>query len=156
MQNNIDFDGFIQVALVVKDIEKAAETWAKFFNVPKPEIKVDPPADNPDLTYRGKPAYYGLKLAVIQAEGAEALVVGMPKTADGQDTEIIRQIRNFTASLRRRIDLPVYCMEETLSSFEAEQKLRDVKKNRAGLDGAAAAGILESFLNIPENKRITV
>jgi len=66
MQNNISFDGFIQIAIVVKDIQKAAETWAKMFNIPVPEIGYTPPAHNPDLTYRGKPAYYGLKMAVIR------------------------------------------------------------------------------------------
>lgn len=100
-----------------------------------------------------KDAFWTDLLGVIEAEAAEALVVGMPKTADGNDTMIIRQIRNFIASLKRRCDLPVYAMEETLSSFDAELKLRDTKKNRSGLDGAAAAGILESFLNLPENKR---
>lgn len=92
-------------------------------------------------------------LAVMEKEGAEALVIGMPKIADGRETEIVRRIRNFTASLRRRSDLPLYLMEETLSSFEAELKLRETKKNRSGLDGAAAAGILESFLHLPEEQR---
>ncbi len=92
-------------------------------------------------------------LGMIQEEGAEALVVGMPKTADGNDTETIRQIRNFIASLRRRCDLPVHIMEETLSSFDAEQKLRGMKNIRAGLDGAAAAGILQAFLDLPPEKR---
>lgn len=100
-----------------------------------------------------KDAFWNDLLAAIEAEAAEALVVGMPKTADGNDTMIIRQIRNFIASLKRRCELPVYVMEETLSSFDAELKLRETKKNRSGLDGAAAAGILESFLNLPENKR---
>lgn len=67
MNNNISFDGFIQICLAVKDIQKAAETWATFFNIPVPEIKTDLPAHNPDLTYRGKPAFYGMKMAVIQA-----------------------------------------------------------------------------------------
>lgn len=66
MKNNIGFDGFIQIAIVVKDIEKAAAAWANLFNIPVPEIRWNPPAHNPDLTYRGKPAYYGLKLANIQ------------------------------------------------------------------------------------------
>jgi methylmalonyl-CoA/ethylmalonyl-CoA epimerase len=66
MKNNISFDGFIQIAITVKDIQKAAEAWAKLFNIPVPEIRTFPPADNPDLTYRGKPAYYGLKAANIQ------------------------------------------------------------------------------------------
>lgn len=67
MKNNISFDGFIQIAITVKDIRKAAETWAKFFNIPVPEIHDIPPAVSPDLTYRGKPACYGLKAANIQA-----------------------------------------------------------------------------------------
>jgi len=67
MENPIDFDGFIQVCLVVEDIKKSAEAWAKLFNVPIPAISVDPPKENPDLTYRGKPAFYGIKMAVISA-----------------------------------------------------------------------------------------
>ena len=53
--------------MVVEDIEKSAETWSKLFNVPKPEIMIDPARENPDLTYRGNPAFYGIKMAVIQA-----------------------------------------------------------------------------------------
>ncbi|HEY5466178.1 MAG TPA: VOC family protein [Clostridia bacterium] len=67
MNNNLSFDGFIQIAIVVKDIQKAAETWAEFFNIPVPEIRVTPAAVNPDLTYRGKTACYGQKMAVIRA-----------------------------------------------------------------------------------------
>ncbi|SFB49847.1 Glyoxalase/Bleomycin resistance protein/Dioxygenase superfamily protein [Cohnella sp. OV330] len=67
MKNPLSFDGFIQIAIVVQDIQKAAETWARFFNIPVPEIRYRPPAPNPDLTYRGKPAEYGLKLANIEA-----------------------------------------------------------------------------------------
>lgn len=100
-----------------------------------------------------KDAFWTEMLGIVDAEQAEAIVVGMPRTRDGQDTMIIRQIRNFIQSLKRRTPLPVYVMEETLSSFEAEEKLRAAKKNRAGLDAAAAAGILESFLNLPESKR---
>lgn len=66
MKNSISFDGFIQIAITVKDIQKAAEAWARLFNIPVPEIHNNPPAVNPDLTYRGKPAYYGLKAANIQ------------------------------------------------------------------------------------------
>ncbi|MBO7747481.1 VOC family protein [Paenibacillus sp. MWE-103] len=69
MENQIGFEGFIQIAIVVDDIGKAAETWANLFGVPVPEIRVQLPSHNPDLTYRGQPAYYGLKLAVIRAGG---------------------------------------------------------------------------------------
>lgn len=69
MENNIKLEGFIQVALVVKDIQKACETWSKFFNVPMPEIRESPATPNPDVTYRGKVSCYGQKMAVIPANG---------------------------------------------------------------------------------------
>jgi len=65
MKNPVSLDGFIQICLVVADIEKAAKEWAKIFNIPAPEIMVDPARENPDLTYRGKPTFYGIKMAVI-------------------------------------------------------------------------------------------
>jgi len=83
MNNPINFDGFIQVCMVVEDIEKAAETWSKLFNVPKPEIMKDPARENPDLTYRGKPAFYGIKMAVIQAG---AFVVELIEPDDNPST----------------------------------------------------------------------
>jgi len=67
MKNPIDFSGFIQVSVVVDNIEKAAAEWADVFGVPVPEIHTDAPSNNPDLTYRGKPAFYGQKMAVINA-----------------------------------------------------------------------------------------
>ena len=69
MKNPVDLKGFIQVCLVVNDVEAATREWAAAFNVPVPEIRVDTPRHNPDLTYRGKEAYYGIKMAVIEANG---------------------------------------------------------------------------------------
>jgi len=66
MKNHIDFSGFIQIALVVKDVEKSAREWAELFNVPVPEIKDHSNHNNPDVTYRGKIADYGMRMAVIR------------------------------------------------------------------------------------------
>ena len=54
MQNQIDMKGFIQIALVVNDIEKAAKKWAELFGVPVPPIRDDKPRRDPNLTYRGE------------------------------------------------------------------------------------------------------
>lgn len=107
-----------------------------------------------------KDAFWASLLDVIREEEAEAVVVGLPVTADGGETLIIRQIRNFIASLQRRCDLPVFIMDETLSSHEAETLLRESGKNgkrlRAVLDSAAAVRILESFLASPTEKRAPI
>ena len=67
MKTSINFDGFIQIALVVKNVEKAAKEWAELFNVPIPEIQDQSFHNNPDVTYRGKTGDYGMKMAVIKA-----------------------------------------------------------------------------------------
>ncbi|OBQ51696.1 Holliday junction resolvase RuvX [Halodesulfovibrio spirochaetisodalis] len=101
--------------------------------------------------------FFAELLAFIEAEEPVAIVVGLPKSLDGEETLMSRQVGNFLARLRRRCDLPIYTIEEALSSFEAELELRD-----AGLKGheidqvidqQAAVRILESFLHLAEEHR---
>jgi hypothetical protein len=61
----IPLNGFIQVALVVDDIDKAIDTWCTLFDAPRPEVRITSGA-NPSEKYRGETADYGLKLAVIE------------------------------------------------------------------------------------------
>ena len=66
MKTSVDPNGFIQIGIIVKDIEKAAKAWSDIFGVPMPEIRVQEPGPNPNVTYRGKSAMYGRKLAAIK------------------------------------------------------------------------------------------
>jgi catechol 2,3-dioxygenase-like lactoylglutathione lyase family enzyme len=67
MKNTVDFKGFIQIGIIVRDIEKSAKAWADLFGIPVPEILVADAGSDTNVTYRGKKAAYGLKLAVIKA-----------------------------------------------------------------------------------------
>lgn len=69
MENPLDLNGFIQIAIIVPDIEAAAKEWAQILNVPVPEIVVNQTVDtaDPNLMYYGKNYKYGLKLASIMA-----------------------------------------------------------------------------------------
>ncbi len=40
MTNPLELDSFIQIAIIVPDIEVAAREWAQLLNVPVPEIRV--------------------------------------------------------------------------------------------------------------------
>ncbi|MDY6342536.1 MAG: VOC family protein, partial [Lachnospiraceae bacterium] len=64
----LDLKNFIQIAIIVPDIEAAAKEWSTLLGVPMPEIVVQPKPENPSesLTYRGTPASYELKLASIK------------------------------------------------------------------------------------------
>lgn len=68
MENPIPLKGFIQIALVVSDIEKSLDSWCSLLNVSRPEIRVSKPIPNPNEIYRGEIACYGLKFAVIDCQ----------------------------------------------------------------------------------------
>lgn len=109
------------------------------------------------ILMRGKEAFFSELLALAEEEGVEAFVIGLPLRENGEDGETARRVRNMAARLKRRTPLPVYFMPETLSSHDAESRLREAGKKRASLRGrldrAAAAAILESFLALPETRR---
>ena len=102
-------------------------------------------------------AFFGELLELLAAEKAEAVVVGLPLHTDGTPNLTTRQVENFVQRLKRRTTLPVYWMEEVLTSFEAEADLREAGRTgrgvRALIDQQAAVRILQTFLNQPEPQR---
>ena len=110
------------------------------------------------ILMRGKEAFFAELLALADAEKAEAFVVGLPLRQNGEESESSRRARNMAARLKRRSPLPVYFMPEALSSFDAETRLREAGKKsgkiRDTIDRSAAAAILESFLSLPEARRM--
>ena len=80
MKNHLELKQFAQIAIIVEDIEKAAREWAEILGVPVPEIIEQPKPEKPqpNLTYRGVPACYGLRLVDEFCErGYELRTVGM-------------------------------------------------------------------------------
>ena len=54
-----------QVAIVVKDVERAAQKYAEIFGVDVPNIFTVPPQDEAKTQYRGEPTHTRAKLAVF-------------------------------------------------------------------------------------------
>ena len=86
-------------------------------------------------------------------DGLEALVVGHPKSLDGTAHAQTSRVERFVEALRRRTALPVHLQDERLSSREAESRLavreRDWRRRKEKLDAAAAAVILQDYLDRP-------
>ena len=81
-----------------------------------------------------------------------ALVVGRPKHADGTEHPVAVRATRFARRLAGRHRLPVFMVDETLTSVEAERSLREsrTRKGSAGdVDALAAALILQSYLDDP-------
>lgn len=104
-----------------------------------------------------KEQYFVDIVALIKAEAPDAIVVGLPVNTQGADTLTTTQTRNMVNSLKRRTALPVFWMEEVLSSYEAENDLQRMglhgKAMKTVLDQQAAVRILETFLVLSETQR---
>jgi putative Holliday junction resolvase len=80
----------------------------------------------------------------------EALVVGLPLHMNGSFGEAADRARRFMEQLRRELGLPLWEVDERLSTIEAaevwrEMSVRQQRRYRT-LDSLAAALILERFL----------
>jgi putative Holliday junction resolvase len=84
-------------------------------------------------------------------DGLAAVVVGWPRRLDGSPNDQTPVVQTFAQSLKTRIDLPVILQDERLSSTEAEARLarreKDWRKRKQQLDAAAAAIILQDYLD---------
>lgn len=88
--------------------------------------------------------------SLIKEWKPQALIVGLPYLLDGQETEMTLRADKFSRRLHGRFGLPVFTVSETLSSFEAEDQLKQHKKigkqNKGEIDKLAAALITETWL----------
>jgi len=84
-------------------------------------------------------------------DGVAMVVVGLPRRLDGSPNEQTVAVEALVEALRVRLSIPVACEDERLSSHEAESRLavseRDWRKRKANLDAAAAAVILQDFID---------
>jgi putative Holliday junction resolvase len=97
-------------------------------------------------------------LAVVDAFTAEdggvaAIVVGWPRRLNGEATEATAAALSFAETLRARTPCPVVMQDERLTSHEADERLRsrerDWRRRKRQVDAAAAAVILQDYLDNP-------
>jgi len=84
-------------------------------------------------------------------DGLAMIIVGLPVHLDGTPSAESARVRAFIAQLSTRTTLPIAVEDERLTSREAESRLaareRDWRKRKLKLDGAAAAIILQDYLD---------
>lgn len=75
-----------------------------------------------------------------------ALVLGLSQHADGSQNKITQAIHNFKTELEQRYNLPVYLVDETLTSVAAHEYLEEIGQKEVFIDAVAAKMILETWL----------
>jgi putative Holliday junction resolvase len=102
---------------------------------------------------RGKRPPIAAILELIAAHDVAELVVGLPLTLAGDDSDWTREVRTFGQRLSERAGLPVVFVDERLTSVQAERAVRSMglpkreRERKERVDAAAAMLILQSFLD---------
>ncbi len=81
-------------------------------------------------------------------EHVVAIVLGLPLRMDGQTSETTDAVRAFAVRLADMTDVPIFLIDETLSSFSAQSDMGRVRRMdiKTKLDSAAAQVILENAI----------
>ena len=87
---------------------------------------------------------------LIDLEEADGLVVGLPVNKEGQPTEESQKIKSFTEKLKSDLGLTIHFVDETFTSYMAEEMLAAQDLNQGEVDKrvhqAAAQLILQQYL----------
>jgi len=90
--------------------------------------------------------------AVLKEREVARVIVGLPLHADGRESEMSREAKAFGLALARALDLEVTFVDETLTSWEAEESLKaagrrlESARKRGEVDRAAAVALLRGYL----------
>ena len=116
------------------------------------------------LTRRGPLAVVVAELAAQVAalaaedDGVGTIVIGLPRALDGRETAQTSRVRALADALGAAVALPIAFQDERLTSREAESRLAlrepDWRKRKQALDAAAAAVILQDYLDGQERQRV--
>jgi putative Holliday junction resolvase len=92
--------------------------------------------------------------ALIAERAAVEVIVGLPRTLAGNEGSAVTAARAYGAALSERVaPVPVTYADERLTTVAADRQLRaarpraSARDRRAAVDAAAAAGILQSYLD---------
>ena len=100
---------------------------------------------------REQPADLDAIARLVQEQGAEAVVIGLPISLNGSLGPQAQAVKTFGQELAARLALPIQYWDERLSTVEAEHRLADAgrrgSKAKARRDAAAAAIILQGYLD---------
>lgn len=96
-------------------------------------------------------------LQVAAEHGAGLILVGIPLMLSGRRGTQARAVDEFRRRLAKKSPVPVETYDERLSTVEAARGLRSAgvkpSRDRARLDSASAAVVLQSYLGSAQGKR---
>ena len=89
--------------------------------------------------------------SVVEKEVVQRIIIGLPLNMDGSEGGSAKDARKFADLIQSEIGIPVELVDERLSSFEAERRLREIgrkpSRDKGRVDRVAAALLLQEYLD---------
>lgn len=112
------------------------------------------------IVRRSKVEDFARIIRLVREQGAAGLIVGLPLNDDGSLNPQAQRIARYAAALEAALraeglELPLILWDERMSSRRAEEALigagRKARDRRKRIDAAAAAVILQDYLDEPHS-----
>ena len=88
--------------------------------------------------------------ALIDDYDARALVIGLPLSLDGTESDAAQEAKRIAENFRRSLHVPIYLQDERLTTVAAESELKSrgvrASEGEKQIDSEAAAIILRDFI----------
>lgn len=88
---------------------------------------------------------------VVQLNEVREIVIGLPLMMDGTEGVQVEKVKDFVATLRNYIRVPIYYQDERLSTLEAERPMMAMgvswKERKERVDSIAASLFLQTYLD---------
>lgn len=130
----------------------AMDFGEKFIGVATYCVNRDPyPTPYGRIANKGQESVLKELRRIIDDECVDLIVIGLPHLIDGKATSSTERARAFVTLIREQITLPVEEQDETLSTFEAESRMKsspqyNFQVDLSQIDAVAACVILEDFI----------
>ena len=88
--------------------------------------------------------------SVINDEFIDIVVIGVPFFTDGKESTMTKTVKSFCDKLESQISKPLHRVDETLTTFEAEERMKsspkyNFKVDLKEIDALSATIIIEQF-----------
>ncbi len=130
----------------------ALDFGEKFIGVATFCVNRDPfPTPYGRIANTGPNAVLGELRRIVDDESVERIVIGLPHLTDGKKTSTTVKAQAFVDFIREHFTLPVDDQDETLSTYEAQERMKqspryNFRVDLKQIDAVAASVILEDFI----------
>ncbi len=86
---------------------------------------------------------------LIDELGVKRIIIGMPYSLSGDDVmgPQARRVKRYAEALAKTLDMPIEYFDESYSTVDAESYLAATGQKKVPIDAAAAAVILQNYLD---------